>query len=109
MNEQLKTEFAKFSKMTQSQKIIWLSKLLFITSMFARDTYQVGTVQVEKPDELRKYNELLHRIASFQLEIAVGKDERKPDKQFFLMLADLIDEIGINTFTLLDAIDKLKE
>jgi hypothetical protein len=108
MSEQWEIELTRFLNMVQSQKIIWLSKLLFIISMFARDTYQVGTDQVEKPKKLRKYNELLHRIAAFQLEIATEKSMRKPDEQFFLMLAEAVDEIGINISTLLWEIGKMK-
>ncbi|NJO15537.1 MAG: hypothetical protein HC877_07270 [Thioploca sp.] len=108
MSEQWKIELTGFLNMAQPQKIIWLSKLLFIISMFARDTYQVGTDQVERANELRKYNELLHRIATFQLEIATEKSIRKPDEQFFLMLAEAVDEIGINISTLLSEIGRMK-
>ena len=55
--------------MSNYEQVIWLSKLLFCISMLARDTYQPGTELIEKPIELRKYNELLHRISSFQMEI----------------------------------------
>jgi len=105
MDEQWEEELAKFSKMVQSQKIIWLSRLLFFVSMFARDTYQVGTDYVEQPEKIRKYNELLHRIASYQLEIAINKEVRKPDQQFFLMLAAAIDEVGINVSTLVGVME----
>jgi hypothetical protein len=45
-------ELDRFRKMTQEQQLAWFSQLLFLLSMFARDTYEVGTDGVSKPREL---------------------------------------------------------
>jgi len=103
MNEQWIEELSRFSSLDQKQKILWLCKLLFYISMFARDTYQEGTEQVDKPEVLRKYNELLHRIASFQLEI--NENNRKLDEQFFMMLADAVNNVGLNITSLLEKLN----
>lgn len=100
MNTDLDKEIIKFSGLTEQNKLIWLSKLLFFISMLARDTYQVGTDQLDNPTALRKFNELIHRVSSFQLAIALNKLERLPDDQFFMMLNDSLLEVNINVVTL---------
>jgi len=106
MNSDWQKQLHKFSAMSNYEQVIWLSKLLFFISMLARDTYQPGTELIDEPVELRKYNELLHRISSFQMEILIKKSKRKTDKDFFLMLQDSIDELNVNLSTLELLIDK---
>jgi hypothetical protein len=38
--------------------------LAFNLTISARDTYKVGTEAVVKPSELRRYNEVMHRVLS---------------------------------------------
>ncbi len=106
MNEIWYEELSKYTSMMQSQKIVWLSKLIFFISMFARDTYQIGTVQVDKPEELRLYNELVHRISSFLLELETEEPGCIPEDQFFSMLFDAIEELNLDVSTVIDEIRK---
>ncbi len=96
-----KHELDRYIKFDFEQKVVWLSRLLFSISMFARDTYEPGTVYVEKPIELRRFNELLHRIASQQLDIALGESERMPDEQFFTMISEEIGQLGLDAGNLI--------
>ena len=106
MGELWLEELSKFLKLSQLQKIAWLSRLLFFISMFARDTYQVGTNQVDKPDELRRYNELLHRISSYLMELVSNDPEATLGDQFFLTLTSAVEELDINVLSLLSEIRK---
>lgn len=107
MIELWQKECSIFSSLAQSQKVLWLSKLLFILSMFARETYQVGASGVDAPENLRAFNELIHRISSRQLEMALGKVEGMPDEQFFMMLSEAVSELGVDATVLIDQIKKL--
>lgn len=107
MIELWKNECSIFSGLDQSRKILWLSKLLFVLSMFARETYQVGTNGVEVPENLRAFNELIHRVSSRQLEVALGKAKGMPDERFFLMLCEAVNELGIDAAVLLNQVNKM--
>ena len=91
----------RYESLNKDQRVLWLSRLLFLVSMFARDTYEVGAESVDKPEELRRFNELLHRISSKQLDVILNK-KGMPDDQFFGMLAMGIDEVDIKKETLLE-------
>ena len=104
MIELWQKECSIFSNLVQQQKVLWLSKLLFILSMFARETYQVGENGVNTPKKLRAFNELIHRVSSHQLEIALGKTGGMPDEQFFMMLSDTVNELRVDAAVLLDQI-----
>ncbi|ALG68039.1 hypothetical protein [Beggiatoa leptomitoformis] len=106
MTKYWEVEFASFIKKSQYQKVVWLSSLLVFVSMFARGTYRAGTNLVDEPSKLRRYNELLHRIANFQLELARNKVVRVPDEEFFLMLADATDGLKIDIIFLLEHVNR---
>jgi hypothetical protein len=107
MIELWQQQCSQFANLDQSQKVLWLSKLLFVISMFARETYQVGTNDVDAPEDLRQFNELIHRASSYQLEIALGKAGGMPDEQFFMMLSDVVDELGVDATVVLEQIKQM--
>ena len=94
-------ELDRFRKMTQEQQVAWFSHLLFWLSMFARGTYEVGTDGVSKPRELRRFNEVLHRLASQQLKIAKADTARIPDDQMFKLLEEETSALAVDTSELL--------
>jgi hypothetical protein len=94
-------ELDRFRTMTQAQQLAWFSQLLFLLSMFARDTYKMGTDGVSKPRELRRFNEVLHRLASQQLKIAKGDMARIPDDQMFQLLEEETSALAVDTRELL--------
>ncbi len=93
-------ELVKFSAFLDSEKAAWLSRLLCLVSMFARDTYQPLTEQVDDPPRLRRCNELVHRIACKQHALLTGYAEM-PDEEFFQFLAESLLEAGIDLGDLL--------
>ncbi|MFY9260524.1 MAG: hypothetical protein WAO71_08465 [Gallionella sp.] len=94
----------EFQKLNKMQKVGWLSKLIFFVSMFARDTYEVGGNAVVKPERLRKFNELLHRISDFQMGILFDRPNIMPDRIFFEILSECISELDLQDATLLTTI-----
>ncbi len=87
MNERsLHTELLRFRAMGQIDQLVWLSQLLHLISMFARDTYEVGTDGVSKPSDLRRFNELIHRVATFQKRVATASPLGMPDTDIFAIL-----------------------
>jgi hypothetical protein len=81
-------ELERFSNMSQLEQLYWLSNLLYLLSMFARDTYEVGTDGVSKPNDLRRFNELVHRVATFQRQVAMSDVSRMSNSDLF----DLIEQ-----------------
>ena len=75
----------RFESLSKQGRIEWLASLLYLLSMLARDTYQVGTDGVVEPDQLRRFNELIHRTASFLGQVVHDK-QSIPLKSFFLLL-----------------------
>jgi len=87
--------FKEFNQTNYSDQVTLLSKLLYIISMMARDTYEAETDKVNKPELLRRYNELLHRISTQQLYVAKSKLDRMPDDIFFEMFVEEVTYLGI--------------
>ena len=102
MTELWVKELERYLSFAQEQKMLWLSRLLFFVSMFARDTYEVGTESVIKPTELRRFNELLHRISSKQLDAFLNETSGIPNTRFFEMIAEEIEGLGIDSEGLIE-------
>lgn len=95
------SELSRFRAMSQLEQLCWLSCLLFTLSMLARDTYEAGTNGVTRPDDLRRFNELIHRVATYQKKVATSYAGGLPDEALFRMLEDQIKELGMQSFQLL--------
>lgn len=89
-------ELTRFRSMELPQQLMWFAKLLFLLTMFARETYEPGTQGVAGPEQLRLYNELVHRTASQQLRTARADDERMPDKVFFQLVKESLDALSVD-------------
>ena len=98
------SELARFRAMSQLEQLCWLSSLLFFVSTFARGTYEAGTDGVEKPEDLRRFNELIHRIATYQRKVATAYTSGLPDDSLFRMLEDQLKELGVNEQHLLTSL-----
>lgn len=55
-------------------KTLLLASLASEVTICARDTYEVGTNQVVRPELLRAYNELLHRVTGAVRDHLVGRE-----------------------------------
>jgi hypothetical protein len=89
------SELARFRQLSQLEQLAWLSQLLHLISMFARGTYEVGADGVLQPKELRRFNELIHRIATFMKKVARGDSEGMPDSDLFEMVERELSGLGV--------------
>lgn len=88
-------ELQRFRTKSQIDQILWSSQLLHLISMFARDTFEVGTDGVSKPGNLRRFNELVHRVATFQKKIATASEHGMPDEDVFALLARELSALDV--------------
>ena len=63
--------------------------------MFARGTYEVGADGVLRPNELRRFNEPVHRIATFMKKIVRGGREGMADNDLFDMIEPELGGLGV--------------
>ena len=84
-----------FSSATREEQVRWLSRLLFQISVFARDTYEVGTDNLTNPQKMRRFNELMHRITLHQLAFIDDDPKRFSDEIFFQFLSESLQEVGL--------------
>jgi hypothetical protein len=89
------SELLRFREIGLLGQLQWLSQLIFLLTMFARETYEPGADGVVAPERLRRFNELVHRVAAFQKKIANSWSEGLPDEALFRMLADRLEEFRI--------------
>ena len=92
----LALELPTFQSMTQAEKLVWLSDMLWKISMYGRGTYAYGSDQVTNPVELRLFNELIHRVATFARSVAKHNDQRMPDDDFFALLERHFSKLNIS-------------
>lgn len=91
-----------FRLMSQIDQLAWLSNLILLISMSARNTYEPGTDAVTRPEDLRRFNELVHRVATFQRRIATKSVGGLPDEALFQMLENQLGQLGVNTPKMLE-------
>ena len=89
------SELQRFREMNSTDQLIWLSQLLHLISMFARDTYEVGTEGVVNPSGLRRFNELIHRVATFQKKVAKSDAHGVPDEVIFNLLETELETLHV--------------
>ncbi|WP_431260868.1 hypothetical protein ACQ86G_12615 [Roseateles chitinivorans] len=97
------SELARFLALQRRDQIIWLSRLIHLISMYARDTYEVGTDDVVHPANLRRFNELIHRVASLQRSVAESSPGRPPEA-LFAMVEEQLASLGVDSSHLLDSL-----
>jgi len=57
----------------QSRRVLFLTALGHALTITARDTYVPQTEEVSKPWQLRRINEIQHRVLACQYELLIGK------------------------------------
>ncbi|MFC4158967.1 hypothetical protein [Chitinimonas lacunae] len=85
-----------FRKKSQLEQLVWLSCLSHRISLYARGTYEPGTDEVSQPRELRRFNELLHRLAGFQYKVARHSPEGMPAVLVFKLIEDELERLGLS-------------
>ncbi len=98
----LQSELARFSGMKPLEQVTWLSCMLFVLSITARGTYEPGTELVANPRDLRRFNELIHRVAGFQMDILLGKQDGIPVEALFAILKEAFSVLLVDEDDILD-------
>jgi hypothetical protein len=84
----------KFEELDDQGKTGLLMRLALQVSIFARDTYAVGSPGVENPESLREFNELLHKILGQMNKYSSCSSERYPDDIFLSIMLEKCQEVG---------------
>ena len=61
-----------FIALSERLKLIFLAQLSHSLTVAARESYEIGTERLVKPELLRKVNEFQHRISSCMLYVLSG-------------------------------------
>ncbi len=91
-----KKELDRFSSLVKDQQVIWLSNLMFLLTIFARDTYSTDSDEVNDPVMLRRFNELMHRLIAQQMKIASGEEQRFSDEMMLKIIEDELNSLGVD-------------
>ncbi|OWQ44330.1 hypothetical protein CDL60_24715 [Roseateles noduli] len=97
------SELERFLALPRADQIIWLSRLIHLITVYARDTYEVGTDEVVHPANLRRFNELIHRVASFQRNVAENSPGIPPEV-LFAMVEEQLASLGVDCSHPLDSL-----
>jgi hypothetical protein len=68
--------------------------------MLARDTYDPGKEGLTEPIAMRNYNELIHRVSTFQKQVIEGDASGIPVNVFFDFLARETTRLNLSPDTL---------
>ena len=60
--------------LSPTARILFLARLAHALTVSARDTYETGTENVLRPEMLRAYNELLHRVTVAVRDHILGRE-----------------------------------
>lgn len=80
---------------SRERKVLVLARLLHALSFVARETYRPGSEEVDDPVRLRRISELLHRVATKQVQLLAASEAGMPDATFLPFLAEALDEIAV--------------
>lgn len=81
------------SALQDSSKILFLASLSHELIIAGRSSYEVQSNRLEKPKQLRRINEIQHRVSAYMLQLLVGK----PNIEFPQSIARLVlDQKDIN-------------
>jgi hypothetical protein len=72
MNETEATNF--FEYLSEKEKIKCLAFLSHELTILARDTYEIGTENIENQPMMREINEIQHRISNKLISLSLGNE-----------------------------------
>ncbi len=84
----------KYSAMTKRETLVFLARLAAELTVCARDTYVPGTEQVAKPERLRSFNELQHRVTGHLRDLLNGNRDRYPDEVICGVILEGVKELN---------------
>ena len=100
-SEDWKNETKKYSALNVVDRQMWLTSLIYTISFFGRSTYLDGADGLADPENLRRINEFIHRVASYQISLVRSKETAMSDSDFFSLLDAKFQSINISEATLL--------
>jgi hypothetical protein len=86
-------EIQRFLALVDGARQKWLMDLLFALTVFARDTYTVGGNNLDDPERMRRFNELMHRTVT-QLRNEVSGSPGLPNDVFAKMVSEEAGALG---------------
>lgn len=87
--------YRQFHATAGDARLDWLAQLSFTASMIARVTYG-DDPDVRDPRRLRRFNELLHRIATFTLALRFNEAQRLPDDDFIDLVIRELSALAVD-------------
>jgi hypothetical protein len=69
----------KYSSLSKRERLIFLARLAAELTVCARGTYEADSSKVSKPEQLRVFNELQHRVVGHLRDLLIGSHDRYPD------------------------------
>ncbi|HEY8261591.1 MAG TPA: hypothetical protein VIG55_10305 [Methylosinus sp.] len=79
--------------MTPDGRVAWRLRAILALTILARDTYVAGSDDIVDPRRLRRFNELMHRIAGRQ--VAIEMDDAAVES-FFELIGEASSELGVS-------------
>lgn len=93
MSPEWRTQLQAFSEMSTDGRVAWCGRALLALTILARETYLAGTDDVADPRRLRRFNELMHRIAGRQ---AVADMDAATVDSFFAPISEASSELRVS-------------
>jgi hypothetical protein len=94
------SEAARFLTLKDDARRRWFVRVLYQLTMLARGTYTAGGLGLDDPERMRRFNELLHRIASQQRENIEGISGR-PDDVFLKIVGEELAALKVDVTSLI--------
>jgi hypothetical protein len=69
-----------FTALPREDQLKFLLRFAHDLTIVGRDTYQVGTTDLEAPTRLREINEVQHRLLAFSIALLEDDPKRYPDE-----------------------------
>ncbi len=82
--------------LTRNSRLLFLVDLAWELTVHARGTYVAGTEEVAKPQKLRTFNEIQHRVLGHLRHLMYDQDQRYPEPEFFDVICAAADEVGMD-------------
>jgi hypothetical protein len=97
-------ELIRFTSLTFEDQSKWFARLMVWLTVLARDTYTVGGAGLEKPESMRRFNELMHRTSD-QLLNHLARRTGRPFETFAKIVGEELSALGVDVKTLCAQLD----
>lgn len=101
MTQDWSSEAERFLTLKGDARWRWFARLLYELTMLARGTYTAGGTGLDSPELMRRFNELVHRIASQQRENIEGI-AGCPDDVFLKLVGEELVALKVGVSSLIE-------